>query len=85
MLVKKKSPTHAKGKSYISRVMKKNVILAISLSVAALLAGCSKGLKPSNPDIYKNKTGIIGVFRQSAFYCENVMPQYMTLDRKSVV
>ena len=50
--------------------MKKKTILAISLSAAALLTGCAQGLQPNDPDVYKNKTGIIGVFRQSAFYCE---------------
>ena len=67
------------------RVMKKKMILAISLSVAALLAGCSKGLKPSDADVYRNKTGIIGVFRQTAFYCEDMMPQYMTLGAQKIV
>ena len=65
--------------------MKKKIILAISLSVAALLAGCTKGLKPNDPDVYRNKTGIIGVFRQTAFYCEDVMPQYMTLGTQKIV
>ena len=65
--------------------MKKKIILAISLSVATLIAGCAQGLKPNDPDVYKTKTGIIGVFRQSAFYCENVMPQYMTLGAQKVI
>jgi hypothetical protein len=65
--------------------MKKKIILAISLSVATLIAGCAKGLKPDDPDVYKNKTGIIGVFRQTAFYCEDVMPQYMTLGAQKIV
>ena len=65
--------------------MKKKIILAISLSVATLIAGCAQGLKPNDPDVYKTKTGIIGVFRQSAFYCENVMPQYITLGAQKVI
>ena len=65
--------------------MKKKTILAISLSVATLIAGCAKGLKPNDPDVYKTKTGIIGVFRQTAFYCEDVMPQYMTLGAQKIV
>ena len=68
--------------------MKKKTLLKLSISVAismAALAGCSKGLKPSDPDVYRNKTGIIGVFRQSAFYCENVMPQYMTLGAQKIM
>ena len=65
--------------------MKKKTILAISLSAAALLTGCAQGLQPNDPDVYKNKTGIIGVFRQSAFYCENVMPQYITLGAQKII
>lgn len=68
--------------------MKKKTLLKLSVSIAismAALTGCSKGLKPSDPDVYRNKTGIIGVFRQSAFYCENVMPQYMTLGPQKIM
>ena len=64
--------------------MKKKILLSLTISLAALV-GCSKGLKPNDPDVYKNKTGIIGVFRQSAFYCEDVMPQYMTLGAQKIV
>lgn len=63
--------------------MRKSVILC--LSVAALLGGCSKGLKPDDPNVYRNKTGIIGVFRQAAFYCENVEPHYMTLGTQKIM
>ena len=65
--------------------MKKKTLLAISLSVATLIVGCAKGLNPRDPDVYRNKTGIIGVFRQTAFYCEDVMPQYMTLGSQKIV
>ena len=64
--------------------MKKKILLSLTISLAALV-GCSKGLKPNDPDVYKNKTGIIGVFRQTAFYCEDVMPQYMTLGAQKIV
>ncbi len=65
--------------------MKKKTFLSVALSIVALLSGCSKGIKPSDPDVYRNKTGIIGVFRQSAFYCENVMPQFMTLGQQKIM
>ena len=65
--------------------MKKKTILTFALSLTALLAGCSKGLKPNDPDVFRNKTGIIGVFRQSAFYCSDVMPQYMTLGAQKIM
>ncbi|SMP41685.1 hypothetical protein [Fibrobacter sp. UWB10] len=64
--------------------MKKKILLSLSISALALF-GCTKGLKPNDPDVYKTKTGIIGVFRQSAFYCENVMPQYITLGAQKVI
>ena len=70
---------------YLHAIMKTRILLALSLSVLAGFTGCSKGVKADNPDIYRNKTGIIGVFRQSAFYCENVMPQYMTLGSKKIM
>ena len=64
--------------------MKKKILLTLTFSLAALV-GCTKGLKPNDPDLYRTKTGIIGVFRQSAFYCENVMPQYITLGAQKVI
>ena len=64
--------------------MKKKILLTLTFSLAALV-GCTKGLKPNDPDVYRTKTGIIGVFRQSAFYCENVMPQYITLGAQKVI
>ena len=60
------------------------ILLTLTFSLAALV-GCTKGLKPNDPDVYRTKTGIIGVFRQSAFYCENVMPQYITLGAQKVI
>ena len=60
-------------------------VSAFFLIFAVLLSGCSKGLKPNDPDVYRNKTGIIGVFRQSAFYCGDVMPQFITLGSQKVM
>lgn len=68
--------------------MKKKTLLNLSISLAfslSALAGCSKGLNPDDPNVYRNKTGIIGVFRQAAFYCENIEPQYMTLGQQKIM
>ena len=50
-----------------------------------MFAGCSKSPKPNDSELFRNKTGIIGVFRQSAFYCEDVLPQYMTLGQQKIM
>ena len=43
------------------------------------MAGCAGGPKVSKPETFQNKTGVIGVFRQAAFYCSDIAPHYMTL------
>lgn len=70
---------------YIYVTMFKKKYFVISVSLLALLAGCSKGLKTDDPNVFRNKTGVIGVFRQAAFYCENVEPQYMTLGAQKIM
>lgn len=51
---------------------------AVALTGAALVA-CASGFKVREAESFKNKTGIIGVFRQAAFYCSDINPQFMTL------
>lgn len=58
---------------------------AICLALATLSACSGNGFKVSEKDAYTGKTGVIGVFRQSAFYCTDVAPQYMTLGQTKVL
>lgn len=62
----------------------------VSLALAGLVAGmglvaCAKGPKPSDPESFKGKSGIVGVFRQAAFYCDDVVPHYMTLGESKIM
>ncbi len=62
--------------------------LGITAVTAAMVSmvGCAGGSKVSKPETFKDKTGVIGVFRQAAFYCSDIAPQYMTLgDAKTLV
>lgn len=57
---------------------------AVAVTGAALMA-CAGGFKVKDPESFKNKSGVIGVFRQAAFYCSDVNPQYMTLGDKRIL
>lgn len=67
--------------------MRKIIVLAGAVSLALALFGCALavGSHVSNPENFKGKTGVIGVFRQAAFYCGENIPHYMTLGGTSVV
>ena len=63
-------------------MIKSFAILGISASV---LLSCAKGLDVRDPQVFRTKTGVIGVFRQPAFYCSEANPHYMQLGTKSVL
>lgn len=67
--------------------MKKFFVFTGVASAALMLFGCAlvAGGHWSNPESFKGKTGVIGVFRQPAFYCGENIPHYMTLGGTSVV
>lgn len=67
--------------------MKKSILFAGVASVALALFGCALavGSNVSMPENFKGKTGVIGVFRQPAFYCAENIPHYMTLGGTSIV
>lgn len=56
-------------------------------AIALALLGCAftKGGNVSNAENFKGKTGIIGVFRQPAFYCGEGIPHTMMLGGKSII
>ena len=64
--------------------MKKITILAI-LGVSLVFWACAHSLKYRNAETFKGKTGVVGVFRQPAFYCSEAAPHYMKLGDSTVV
>lgn len=58
--------------------MKKTTILAFAGVSLALLA-CAKTALLQDEKVFKGKTGVVGVFRQPAFYCSEATPHYMKL------
>ncbi len=66
--------------------MKKIYLLGMG-AIAFALFGCAlgKGDSVSNEKNFKGKTGIIGVFRQPAYYCGEGIPHTMTLGGKSII
>lgn len=62
-------------------------VLGFSAVTAAMVSmvGCAGGNKVSKPETFKDKTGVIGVFRQAAFYCSDIAPQYMMLGTSKIL
>ena len=63
--------------------MKKLILLAIACALLAFWA-CARPGHVRNEAEFKGKTGVIGVFRQPAFYCE-ATPHYMRLGDSTYV
>lgn len=63
-------------------MIKSFAILGVS---AVVLLSCAKGLDVRDAQVFRTKTGVIGVFRQPAFYCSEANPHYMQLGTKSVL
>lgn len=64
--------------------MKRIVLPILSCSVLLILA-CAYNPKIQNQETFRDKTGVVGVFRQSAFYCSEANPHYMKLGDSTVV
>jgi len=62
-----------------------SVLSAVAATGAVALMACAGGFNYSDPASFKDKTGVIGVFRQPAFYCSEASPQYMQLGTADVV
>ena len=71
--------------SYLVPVMKKIFLSALVGTVALSFWGCAGGPKVDDPEFFKNKSGVIGVFRQPAFYCSEASPQYIQLGDSTVL
>lgn len=57
---------------------------ACLISGASLLACAHQNLVAKHPETFKDKTGIIGVFRQPAFYCNDKTPHFIKLGDYSI-
>ena len=65
--------------------MKKIFPLAI-LGVSILsLVSCTQGPRVNNPETFRTKTGVIGVFRQAATFCSEGLPQTMQLGDSTIL
>lgn len=64
--------------------MKKIYALAIVGLSSLVLFSCAKGPNVKDPQLFRTKTGVIGVFRQPAFYCSEANPHYMQLGNQMV-
>ncbi|MCF0216360.1 MAG: hypothetical protein HUK21_07800 [Fibrobacteraceae bacterium] len=58
--------------------------LALGLFALALCS-CSNGPTPKDSSTFRGKSGVIGVFREAAFYCSEGTSQYMTLGNTRIL
>lgn len=63
----------------------KSILTLSAVAAGSALLACAGGFKVKDSESFKNKTGVIGVFRQAAFYCSDVTPQYMTLGNSRIM
>lgn len=64
----------------------KRKFLELFVGLAAIaLCCCGGGPKVDDAELFKTRTGVIGVFRQPAFYCSEASPQYMVLGDSTVL
>lgn len=71
--------------NYLVIVMRKIYLSILFVAFAVALWGCANGPKVDDPELFKTKTGVIGVFRQPAFYCSEASAQYMQLGDSTVL
>lgn len=68
----------------MNKFIKTAFVSTAVIAAGTALVACAGSGKFNKPETFQNKTGVIGVFRQAAFYCEDKMPQYMTLGSSKV-
>ena len=59
--------------------------LLAALSGLLLATACTGNLKLRDEKTFQGKTGVIGVFRQSAFYCSEAIPHYAQIGDSTIV
>ena len=65
--------------------MKKIYLSVLFVAFTVAFWACANGPKVDDPELFKTKTGVIGVFRQPAFYCSEASAQYMQLGDSTVL
>lgn len=63
----------------------KRIVLPLLSCTAFMIFACAYNPKFQNEATFKGKTGVVGVFRQAAFYCSEANPHYMKLGDSTVV
>ena len=63
----------------------KRIVLPLLSCTALMIFACAYNPKFQNEATFKGKTGVVGVFRQAAFYCSEANPHYMKLGDSTVV
>ena len=71
--------------NYLVAVMKKFYFSALFVAITVTFWACANGPKVDDAELFKTRTGVIGVFRQPAFYCSEASPQYMVLGDSTVL
>lgn len=69
----------------MNKFTKSLITLSVLAAAGSAFLACASGFKVKDPEAFKNKSGVIGVFRQAAFYCSDVNPQYMTLGESRIM
>ena len=55
------------------------------LGISVILLACTQGIRLKDENTFRGKTGVIGVFRQAAFYCSEANPHYIKLGDSTIV
>lgn len=63
----------------------KMLVAGAALATGCVFVACAGGMKVDDPSVFHNKNGVIGVFRQAAFYCDDKVPHTMTLGESRIV
>lgn len=69
----------------MNKFVKTALVSAAVVAASSALVACARGNQMNKPETFQNKTGVIGVFRQAAFYCSDIAPQYMTLGESKIL
>lgn len=63
----------------IGIVAMNKIYLVGALGLSFAVMACSPSLRMQKEETFQSKTGVVGVFRQSAFYCSEATPHFIQL------